>query len=123
VVEGFQPIMPTFKGLLNEEQLLQLTAYVRSLGAEGQTGGATSGPNPTQQAAGPDGQLAPHVERDLMMKPNSPAENQTGGQTAAQSTTATATEMNSSATTGAATTAGNTSPNDSGTTAPRQESQ
>ena len=34
VVAGFQPIMPTFQGLVTEEQLLQLIAYVRSLGAQ-----------------------------------------------------------------------------------------
>ena len=28
---GFQPIMPTFQGLVTEEQLLQLIAYVKSL--------------------------------------------------------------------------------------------
>jgi cytochrome c oxidase subunit 2 len=33
VVNGFQPIMPTFQGLVTEEQILQLIAYVRSLGA------------------------------------------------------------------------------------------
>src|SRR5258707_841483 len=33
VVAGFQPIMPTFQGLVTEEQLLQLIAYVKSLGA------------------------------------------------------------------------------------------
>ena len=32
VVDGFLPIMPTFQGLVSEEQLLQLIAYVRSLG-------------------------------------------------------------------------------------------
>jgi cytochrome c oxidase subunit II len=32
VVSGFQPIMPTFQGLVTEEQLLQLMAYVKSLG-------------------------------------------------------------------------------------------
>ena len=32
VVTGFPPIMPTFQGLVTEEQLLQLIAYVRSLG-------------------------------------------------------------------------------------------
>jgi cytochrome c oxidase subunit 2 len=31
IVAGFQPIMPTFQGLVTEEQLLQLIAYVRSL--------------------------------------------------------------------------------------------
>jgi cytochrome c oxidase subunit 2 len=31
IVAGFQPIMPTFQGLVTEEQLLQLIAYVRSV--------------------------------------------------------------------------------------------
>jgi cytochrome c oxidase subunit 2 len=31
VVAGFQPAMPTFQGLVTEEQLLQLIAYVKSL--------------------------------------------------------------------------------------------
>ena len=35
VVAGFEPIMPTFQGQVTEEQLLQLIAYVRSLGAQG----------------------------------------------------------------------------------------
>jgi cytochrome c oxidase subunit II len=34
VVAGFQPLMPTFKGLVTEEQLLQLIAYVKSLGEQ-----------------------------------------------------------------------------------------
>ena len=33
IVNGFLPIMPTFQGMVSEEQLLQLVAYVRSLGA------------------------------------------------------------------------------------------
>jgi cytochrome c oxidase subunit 2 len=33
VVEGFTPVMPTFQGLVSEEQLLQLIAYIKSLGA------------------------------------------------------------------------------------------
>ncbi len=32
IVAGYQPIMPTFKGQLSEEQLLQLIAYIKSLG-------------------------------------------------------------------------------------------
>ena len=31
IVAGFQPLMPTFQGLVTEEQLLQLIAYVKSL--------------------------------------------------------------------------------------------
>jgi len=33
IVKGFGPIMPTFQGQVNEEDLLKLLAYVRSLGA------------------------------------------------------------------------------------------
>jgi cytochrome c oxidase subunit II len=46
VVNGFQPIMPTFQGLVSEEQLLQLIAYVRSLGeaAPGAAGSAVPPP-------------------------------------------------------------------------------
>jgi cytochrome c oxidase subunit 2 len=32
IVAGYGPIMPTFQGLVSEEQLLQLIAYVKSLG-------------------------------------------------------------------------------------------
>jgi cytochrome c oxidase subunit 2 len=31
IVEGFQPIMPTFKGQVTEEQLNSLVAYIKSL--------------------------------------------------------------------------------------------
>ena len=40
VVAGFQPIMPTFQGLVSEEQLLQLIAYVRSLSQQGTPAGS-----------------------------------------------------------------------------------
>jgi cytochrome c oxidase subunit 2 len=33
IVAGYQPIMPTFKGQLSEEQVLQILAYIKSLGA------------------------------------------------------------------------------------------
>ena len=33
VTAGFQPIMPTFQGLVSEEQLLELIEYVKSLKA------------------------------------------------------------------------------------------
>jgi cytochrome c oxidase subunit 2 len=34
ITAGFQPIMPTFQGLISEEQLLELVEYVKSLHAE-----------------------------------------------------------------------------------------
>jgi cytochrome c oxidase subunit 2 len=42
LVEGFQPIMPTFQGLISEEGLLELVAYIKSL-------------SPPQTAATPNG--------------------------------------------------------------------
>jgi len=42
IVAGFGPIMPTFQGQVNEEQIVQLLAYVKSLGG-----------NPAQPAATP----------------------------------------------------------------------
>jgi cytochrome c oxidase subunit 2 len=36
VTAGFQPIMPTFQGLVSEEQLLALVEYVKSLGTQPQ---------------------------------------------------------------------------------------
>ncbi|HET7697285.1 MAG TPA: cytochrome c oxidase subunit II [Vicinamibacterales bacterium] len=41
IVAGFQPIMPTFQGLVTEEQILQLIAYLKSL--NGSTATATTG--------------------------------------------------------------------------------
>jgi cytochrome c oxidase subunit 2 len=41
IVEGYQPIMPTFKGQVTEEQLVQLVAYIKSLSGNA-AGGATT---------------------------------------------------------------------------------
>lgn len=53
IVAGYQPIMPTFKGQVTEEQLNQLVAYIKSLtpGA-GTTGGAASGTTTTTTTDG-----------------------------------------------------------------------
>jgi cytochrome c oxidase subunit II len=61
VVAGFQPIMPTFQGLVTEEQLLQLIAYVRSLGVQGAPAApsSTATPPPTPQPPTP----APETKR------------------------------------------------------------
>jgi len=44
VVQGFKPIMPVFQGIVSEEQLSALVAYVKSLGqpGPGQTAGTSS---------------------------------------------------------------------------------
>ena len=36
ITAGYPPIMPTFKGLVSEDQLLQLIAYIKSLKMDGQ---------------------------------------------------------------------------------------
>ena len=44
IAAGFQPIMPTFQGQVSEEQLLQLVAYIKSIGPKpgGETGAKPS---------------------------------------------------------------------------------
>jgi cytochrome c oxidase subunit 2 len=52
IVEGYQPLMPTFQGLVSEDQLMQLLAYIKSLGQR--PGGAPSGaPTGATPPAGP----------------------------------------------------------------------
>ena len=59
VVAGFQPIMPTFQGLVSEEQLLQLIAYVKSLSQQG-TSPAAAGTTAPQMPQASD---RPAVEK------------------------------------------------------------
>jgi cytochrome c oxidase subunit 2 len=42
VVNGFKPVMPTFQGLVSEEQLNALVAYVKSLSKPGEAGPKTA---------------------------------------------------------------------------------
>jgi len=51
IVEGYQPLMPTFQGLVSEEQLMQLLAYIKSIGPTGTAA-------PTATTAAPAGQPA-----------------------------------------------------------------
>ena len=44
LVAGFQPLMPTFQGLISEEGLLQLVAYVKSLSKVSPPAGAIAPP-------------------------------------------------------------------------------
>jgi cytochrome c oxidase subunit 2 len=50
VVAGFQPVMPPYQGRVNEEQLMELIAYIKGLS---QTGAAQ------RSASGPEDQRAP----------------------------------------------------------------
>ncbi len=75
IAAGFQNIMPTFQGQLNEEQILQLVAYIRSLGPAGQAqqGGAASGAgSQTQTTSGPTtGGVPPQQQRANPIGPTS----------------------------------------------------
>jgi len=55
LVNGYQPIMPTFQGLVNEDQLLSLIEYVKSLSAN-QAGGQQASAAPPASPAAPPGQ-------------------------------------------------------------------
>jgi cytochrome c oxidase subunit 2 len=55
VVNGFQPIMPTFQGLVTEEQLLSLIEYVKSLSANPAAGQQATTAAPAAPAAAPQG--------------------------------------------------------------------
>ena len=43
IVAGWTPIMPTFQGQVSEEQLVQIIAYVKSLGGDAAGAGTTEG--------------------------------------------------------------------------------
>ena len=53
IVAGYQPIMPTFQGLVSEEQLLQLIAYVRSLSQQPPAPAGTTAPTMPQASDRP----------------------------------------------------------------------
>jgi cytochrome c oxidase subunit 2 len=53
VVDGYQPIMPTFQGLVNEEGVMQLIAYIQSLQAPGSE--VTTQPGAGGSKATPEG--------------------------------------------------------------------
>ncbi len=46
IVAGYQPLMPTFQGLVTEEQLLQLISYIKSLSGTGGAGRPAAPPSP-----------------------------------------------------------------------------
>ena len=51
VVAGYQPVMPTFQGLLNEESVMALIEYVKSL--QSSSGGTSGGTAATDGAGAP----------------------------------------------------------------------
>ena len=70
IVAGYDPIMPTYEGRITEEQMLQLVAYIKSLG-----GGSSQGGENSPQSGSESGNASPM-----------PAETSTPGQTSATAT-------------------------------------
>lgn len=61
IVEGYQPIMPTYQGLISEEGISQLVAYIQTLKGPGgtqapQPAGPAAGASPAPAAATPPAQ-------------------------------------------------------------------
>ncbi|HEV2800285.1 MAG TPA: cytochrome c oxidase subunit II [Pyrinomonadaceae bacterium] len=82
VVEGFQPIMPSYQGQVNEEQLLQLIAYIRSLGAPQQQGGSTmTNAGAGQEEPSTTTGINPDAQRSNPLAPTSPNQMQNNTQT------------------------------------------
>ncbi|MBO0721863.1 MAG: c-type cytochrome, partial [Blastocatellia bacterium] len=51
VVDGFQPIMPTFQGQVSDEQIMQIIAYIKSIGPKNaEAGSAAAGGQPATSA-------------------------------------------------------------------------
>jgi cytochrome c oxidase subunit 2 len=70
VVRGYQPIMPSFQGQVNEQEILQLIAYIRSLGNPGGSGpgqdnrNGTSGTVEPNRPGGASGTAGPNAPGD-----------------------------------------------------------
>lgn len=54
IVAGYQPIMPTYKGQITEEQIVQIIAYIRMLGVQNNasSGGVVTGGGTMQDSSG-----------------------------------------------------------------------
>src|SRR6185295_9340139 len=68
VVRGYQPVMPTFQGLVSEEQLLQLVTYIKSLAPSqpvgaGSAGGGAGARPATEPTTMPAGSQQPRTKR------------------------------------------------------------
>ena len=71
-VAGFQQIMPTYQGQLSEEQVLQLIAYIRSLGGQpaSTTAGSRATPGTGQETT--TGGVSPDSQRSNPLSPAQP---------------------------------------------------
>ena len=69
VVEGFQPIMPTFKGQVTEDQLNSLVAYIKSLSPNAVTPPAAAAPPPANTKVATNANSAPAANKPAPANP------------------------------------------------------
>ena len=69
VVAGFEPVMPTFQGQVSEESVLQLIAYIKSIGSTGRQEGA--GAKAQAPAATPSAKATPAAAQPPPVQPRS----------------------------------------------------
>jgi cytochrome c oxidase subunit II len=86
LVAGFEPIMPTFQGQVSEEQLLQLIAYIKSLGGTGQQQQQGSIGTPQQTNARPTSVPTTASQANRGGAPNSNSANAGAGANQTQNT-------------------------------------
>jgi hypothetical protein len=67
-VKGFQPIMPTFQGLVSEEQVNALVAYIKSISAVKPGAGAKT--NASRVAPRDAKQIAAQADVRAQAQPN-----------------------------------------------------
>jgi len=73
IVEGYQPIMPTFKGQVTEEQLVSLVAYIKSLGGTApSTSSTTSKPATSTNSTAPAPTISSNSNTKPAGNPNAP---------------------------------------------------
>ena len=69
IVSGFQPIMPTFQGVVSEEGLLQIIAYIKSMGEQqGQTLNNRSTPTQIRDSEVPN--IQQQMKQNSKQKPS-----------------------------------------------------
>jgi cytochrome c oxidase subunit II len=78
VVAGYPPIMPTYRGQLSEEQLMDLVAYIKSVGAGASTEGGVRPLPATQPVNGFSPDRAPNYPPARQPPPAEPTEVERG---------------------------------------------
>jgi len=59
IAAGYGPIMPTFQGVVNEEQMIQLMAYLKSMGSSPASAPGTAGAAPSPEPQKPPTRAMP----------------------------------------------------------------